>query len=723
MALDSTMASTESRSGREFRPRPVLLSLSLLLVGLALNRWSLGAMLAPDGEIEGRGKLLAIGILQGATILVGIGVLFRPPALPAATTRLGALVLLAVAALGGFRTWEVTSRFRRADEQVELLTAINRSEDLIQEISSWMGEFRWSALNLHFPDQHAGALFEDSVEYTDLASAPGEVNPIGDGAARLRHWPVQSTPRTQQTNEVRLWLPFFEQVDYFEHAKFYVVRGDFSESDEDVFVTEMGFDGLARLESGAWASTHAKLKVHWADHTPEDAKKQIWLVREWRTEEFVTTESDHRFFREVLDQLVPDATARSRARHSLQRDKILKHALDEGWEAPTWWTKESHDRHPGVAVVDLDRDGFDDLYVMARWGKNQFFHNNGDGTFSEIAAKLGLDIDGYTSSAIFIDLDNDGDSDAVLGRTLARSLILENEGGRFVDRSTEFVSTPLPFLVSSVSAVDYDGDGLLDVYFSTYAARMMHQELHDQTTNEITDAMGPEGTLELKADQTLLAAFLKRADAEELFARYQTAGHPILDRPGPPNMLLRNVGGGALEEASDVEVMRVWRNSYQATWADFDDDGDMDVYIANDFAMNNMIRNDGGGRFTDITEETKTADIGFGMGAAWGDYNNDGAHDLYVTNMFSKAGRRITGAVAALDPQFADCARGNSLFRQGLSTFDKVSGLADPLLKVEKAGWSWGGQFFDYDNDAYLDVYALSGHFTAPKEIAIPVDT
>ena len=64
-------------------------------------------------------------------------------------------------------------------------------------------------------------------------------------------------------------------------------------------------------------------------------------------------------------------------------------------------------------------------------------------------------------------------------------------------------------------------------------------------------------------------------------------------------------------------------------------------------------------------------------------------------------------------------ARGNSLFRNAGQRFEKVSGLAPPALQVERAGWSWGGQFVDVDNDGFLDVYASSGFYTAPREIAI----
>jgi hypothetical protein len=110
------------------------------------------------------------------------------------------------------------------------------------------------------------------------------------------------------------------------------------------------------------------------------------------------------------------------------------------------------------------------------------------------------------------------------------------------------------------------------------------------------------------------------------------------------------------------------------------------------------------------------------MGVSWGDYDGDGRLDLYVTNMYSKAGLRITGKIPELRPEYAQMAHGNSLFRNRGDGFEKTSGLEPPALLVEKSGWAWGGQFVDVDNDGDLDIHSLAGNYTAPKEIAIPLD-
>ena len=192
-------------------------------------------------------------------------------------------------------------------------------------------------------------------------------------------------------------------------------------------------------------------------------------------------------------------------------------------------------------------------------------------------------------------------------------------------------------------------------------------------------------------------------------------------------MLLRNLGNGKFAPVELPPEFEVWKNSLQATWSDYDEDGDPDLYVANDWAPDHLFRNDGvqGGTpvFTDVTKQAGTTKFGFAMGASWGDYDNDGDRDLYVTNMFSKAGMRITAQVNGLDPDYQESATGNYLYQQQADgTFDLVSGLKPPRLLVAKAGWAWGGQFADFNNDGWLDIYSINGYFSAPKEVATQMD-
>ena len=572
------------------------------------------------------------------------------------------------------------------DRADDVLARVDRLEELLLQLTPEVSALDAAALNLNLPDEASRRVFDATVTWTDIAPAALPSYDASAGLAVVRSWPIAEAARSEPAHAVRLWRPFFEGVDYFSFAHFKLYRGRFLDQAETVYVGDVRFDANARLVSGPRATVEAKMEVEWRK-VGGGAGAAAWRIRRWQTRSFTVTQSARPLFAEVLDQALPDRDARRRARQSLHELAVIAHLKDPKAPKPhKYFQFQSLNRHPGLAVADVDRDGYDDLYVMERQGTNLFLRNRGDGTFEEIAARLGLDVTDHTSCALFADFDNDGDLDAFLGRTLAPSQYRVNEGGRFVDRSAERVAARLPALVSSISAADYDGDGLLDVYFSTYAI-----------------------------DADLQEDFLTPRVFQNLQRRWRAGGHLFKDRPGPPNLLLRNAGEGRFQLAPTATQLAVWRNTFQSTWSDYDDDGDMDVYVANDFAPNNLLRNDGGGAFTDVTAETATADIGFGMGASWGDYDNDGRHDLYVTNMYSSAGRRITEAMGELGTELAPMARGNSLLRNMAARFERVSGLEPPKLTVERAGWGWGGQFVDVDNDGFLDIHALNGSYTAPE--------
>lgn len=571
--------------------------------------------------------------------------------------------------------------------------AMIASEEAIVQISPHIKRLGHSTLNLHLPDESTRTVFGDVVKVVDLLSVePRGGNALGVGGGASHEPGARDVAR----RDLALWRPLLDHVEYFDHAKFEVIRGQLLADNPGRLETDLGFEALARVPDGRlWL--RGDLTVTWAAGAPlEKDGPATWSIVEWRTGELRTMAADRLLFAEILDQaLEPEALGP--ARRSIHEEFVLEYLLDpDGFQRPTpYFDVQSADRHPGIAVTDVNGDGFDDVYVMARWGPNQFFQNQGDGTFEEVAARIGLDVPHFTSSALFADFDNDGDQDVFLGRTLQPSVYMVNEGGRFVERSLELFDNPLPALVSSVSAVDYDGDGLLDLYVSTFAA-----------------ALHPIETM----------AFLDPLDGQRLWA-LATGGesHVIKNKFGPPNVLLRNRGGGRFAREENT-ALNLFRNTYQSTWADYDNDGDMDVYVVNDFAPNNLYRNDGGGAFTDVTAPTGTADLGFGMGASWGDYDADGLQDLYVTNMHSKAGLRIAARLNDVDGNFTRMARGNTLFRNRMDGFEQVSSLDRPGLPVEAAGWGWGSQFIDLDNDSDLDIHALSGFYTAPSAVELPID-
>ena len=158
------------------------------------------------------------------------------------------------------------------------------------------------------------------------------------------------------------------------------------------------------------------------------------------------------------------------------------------------------------------------------------------------------------------------------------------------------------------------------------------------------------------------------------------------------------------------------RFSFAASWEDYDNDGDQDLYVANDYGRNCLYRNDGGA-FTEIAAELRLEDTSSGMSVTWSDFNLDGQMDVYTSNMFSSAGNRITyqkqfkpGLPGDIREQFQHLAIGNSLF-EGVagSAFRDVGVQAG----VNMGRWAWGSKFVDFNNDGWDDILVANGFISA----------
>ena len=501
------------------------------------------------------------------------------------------------------------------------------------------------------------------------------------------------------------WKPVLDQVQSFDHAKFSFVAGGFSPKNPGHFETRVNFEGLAKTKSGHWIAIRTKQKVVWNVECDGEQSVGDWKVIKWEQAEFRVSERDGLMFRDVTKSAIP-AEEQPSLFSSVHDQFIVRSFRGEKLELPypelePYFSTDATMFHPSVSVVDINGDGWDDLYLMTRWERNRLFVNQQDGTFKNEAEHYGLDV-GLTSCAIFADFDNDGDKDVFLGRCFAPSLLLINEDGKFVDRTKTNIAGPLPGFITSASAADFNNDGQLDLYLCSYTSIGSHV-----------------GNVETAAK------FMPLPHAEGLIDWFTQASPADLwlDRPGPPNRLLKNVGGGKFKKSAVIQ--EVWANTFQSTWSDYDQDGDVDLYLSNDFAPDYLFRNDGDLGFSDVTSRMGgDAMKGYGMGVTWGDYDGDGWQDLYVSNMYSKAGKRIIGQMQAdLDERYLLSANGNRLFRNRRGRrLDLVSGEKPTDVRVTKAGWSWGGQFCDFDNDGWLDLYVASGFYTAPQEITCHTD-
>jgi hypothetical protein len=716
-----------------------LLGLALIAAGAACNRYSLAYLFAKDRLIEDGATLNKILALQAILILLGLVTLvgWKPTRLPSPLRGVLAVVLLGVAGFGTFASLRGSGRLEMGDEarQTAMIKRMVASEVVHLNVTPRLKKLSKSLANLRVPSGEGEAVVADEVTVRDIESFD-HAQPYGEletVATKIYKWHVAEEEHTFKKPELSILRAFLDRVELIDPGKFYLVGGDFlgDEANPDFTQWEVaaGFTGLGKLKQGGYAKFKGDLKIRWhlkgkdgqwlpasGDPTVVEGENnpfENWMIDRIAFESFKTFEAPGIFFSEELDKAIPDPAALAQARRNIAQEHIVEMFLaqKEGkeWTPPhEFWGHQASWRHDTVSVVDLDRDGFDDFYTMPRYGTNQLFHNNGDGTFTDVAKDVGLDVTDHTGASIFADFDNDGDSDVFLGRTIARSLYKVNEGGKFVDAAAR-VDQPLPYFVVSASAADYDQDGLLDLYASTYAAQLMDKDLRKKRA---------EGT----ANGMTLENYLPEKHARKLFELYRAMLkdplNKVRDRVGPPNVLLHNEGGGTFKVVED-HPLQVYRNTFQSTWADHDNDGDVDVYVSSDFAPNNLFQNDGGGKFTDVTAATNAADVGFGMGDSWGDYDKDGDQDLYVSNMYSKAGNRILKQVSDADRQLLKMAGGNSLMQLDKDHFNNVATLdgANGTKAVEMGGWSWGSQWVDFDNDSWLDIYSLSGHYSAPKEI------
>ena len=322
-----------------------------------------------------------------------------------------------------------------------------------------------------------------------------------------------------------------------------------------------------------------------------------------------------------------------------------------------------------VSIVDFDRDGWPDIYVVnsAIGSKNCLYRNMGDGTFRDVAGDLGIaDVNlpgtGVSTGAVWGDYDNDGYEDLFLIKW-GRPELYHNDQGHGFTRVTE--QAGLPPWINADTAVwfDYDGDGLLDLFVGGYYAEDIDL-WHLTTTRIMPDSF----------------EYAKNGGRKYLF---------------------HNLGNGKFEEVSAKVGIDSHRWALAASAADLRGTGHPDLFVANDYGVSELYFNDGK-RFHEVGKQTG---IGFapksGMNAAFGDIFNQGQYAVYVSNI-SEDGVLI---------------QGNNLWvpKQG-TTGDAIQ--YENLARdfgVELGGWSFGAQFGDLNNDGTLDLYLANGYISLDR--------
>jgi len=330
----------------------------------------------------------------------------------------------------------------------------------------------------------------------------------------------------------------------------------------------------------------------------------------------------------------------------------------------------------GCAFLDYNGDGLLDIYFVngrylpgvseecpgdcpPKHATNVLYRNNGDGTFTDVTLQAGVGDTGYGMGVVAADFDNDGHTDLYVTNYGRNTLYHNNGNGTFSDVTARAGVGDTLWSVGA-TVLDYDNDGLLDLFVGNYLD------------------FDPEYRLYYAADEF----------------------PGPLSYPGLPDRLYHNNGDGTFTDVSARAKLLTEGRAMGVVAADYDGDGLMDIFVANDAMENYLYRNNGDGTFTECALNAGVAFSESGnatssMGGDFGDYDNDGDFDLLVPDMAYKSLYENRG-----NGRFQDVS-----FRKGIGL------IAGQYI-------SWGGAFLDYDHDGWLDIFLANGvdHRLSPQE-------
>jgi hypothetical protein len=356
----------------------------------------------------------------------------------------------------------------------------------------------------------------------------------------------------------------------------------------------------------------------------------------------------------------------------------------------------------GSAFIDYDRDGWLDIYLVngstydAQRGKTAapraaLFRNNRDGTFTDVTEKTGVSNSRWGQGVCAGDYDNDGWQDIYV-TNYGKNRLYHNNGGNTFRDVAEETGVAVDSWSTGCAFGDYNGDGRLDLFVAGYIKFDLNRLPPAATPPQ---GQAAAGTASRPAAAAGVGASYNPGSSSCVYR-----GERVMCGPrgleGARDFLFRNNGAGTFSDVSDKAGVSDPKGLYGfgAGWFDSDDDGRLDLIVANDSTANYLYRNRGDGTFEDVSYSSGVAVNENGreqahMGVAIGDYDNDGRDDIHITN-------------------FADDS--NVLYHNDDGKNYSDVTFAAGVGEISLPFLGWGTDFLDYDNDGWLDLLVANGH-------------
>ena len=377
--------------------------------------------------------------------------------------------------------------------------------------------------------------------------------------------------------------------------------------------------------------------------------------------------------------------------------------------------------NPGLAAGDVDGDGLCDLFVCGSGAPNVLYRNLGGWKFEDITSSAGVDCSGRNlAGALFGDIDGDGDLDLIVTSLESRNSLFLNDGkGQFMEQKS-FPWKTFKFGGSITPALgDIDGDGDLDLFVTGFRNKTPAEVLSPVESKRLRE----EGMDKIRAGVAASTEFHEHYTTEWVV---QNGATNLTFAPkGTPSALYLNLGSGKFRVVNDSDQRFFDEDgkalplphdfSHEAVFRDVDLDGDLDLYVCNDFAAPDRFWiNNGTGVFRLAPRLTLRRTSQFSMGVDFGDINRDGLPDFITVDMLSRSHSRRKRQMGAMAPtpviigqvELRPQIMQNTLFlNQGDGTFSEIAQYAG----VKASEWSWASVFLDVDLDGYEDILITTG--------------